>query len=64
MNFLRKIFSREEEEVVLKAIELKEWLYELGEKNFSGTNERIIKELDNIKDVREKLLVRLDEILQ
>ncbi len=63
MDFFKKLFKIEPEEVTLKHIELKDWLEEISEEALSDDNEELKKLLSEIKSFKIELKEKL-EILE
>jgi len=62
MNFFKKLFSREPEDITLKQIELEDWLQENSESFLKETNNKIQKKFGEIEKLKEELLHKLSKL--
>lgn len=62
MNFFKKLFSREPEELTLKQIGLEDWLQENSEDFLTESNKKIKKSFAEIDKIKSELLRKLSKL--
>ena len=62
MNFFKKLFSREPEDLTLKQIELEDWLQENSEDFLTESNKKIKKSFAEIDKIKSELLRKLSKL--
>lgn len=62
MNFFKKLFSREPEDLTLKQIELEDWLQENSEDFLTESNKKIMKRFSEINKLKSELMNKLSKL--
>lgn len=62
MNFLKKLFTRVPEEVIVKSIELEEWLESISTDVLDGINQEIRRRLNEIQGIKKEIKQKLVDL--